>query len=91
MRFHEDQQTGALMSRIINDSNMFESLISHAVPDTLVNIMRLIGVAISTVDYQREARSVDADSRAVYRLDDARHGDSHATGVPRAAEGVGRP
>lgn len=46
MRFHEDQQTGALMSRIINDSNMFESLISHAVPDTLVNIMRLIGVAI---------------------------------------------
>jgi len=46
LRFHEDQQTGALMSRIVNDSNMFESLISHAVPDTLVNVMRLIGVAI---------------------------------------------
>ncbi|MEE8398517.1 MAG: ABC transporter ATP-binding protein [Desulfobacterales bacterium] len=46
LRFHEDQATGALMSRVINDSNMFEALISHAVPDTLVNVLRLIGVAI---------------------------------------------
>lgn len=46
LRFHEDQQTGALMSRVVNDSNMFEALISHAVPDTLINVMRLIGVAI---------------------------------------------
>jgi ABC-type multidrug transport system fused ATPase/permease subunit len=46
LRFHEDQKTGALMSRVVNDSNMFESLISHAVPDTLVNILRLIGVSI---------------------------------------------
>ena len=46
LRYHEDQQTGALMSRVVNDSNMFESLISHAVPDTLVNVLRLVGVAI---------------------------------------------
>lgn len=46
LQYHEDQQTGVLMSRVINDSNMFETLISHAVPDTLVNILRLVGVAI---------------------------------------------
>lgn len=46
LRYHEDQQTGVLMSRVINDSNMFETLISHAVPDTLVNVLRLVGVAV---------------------------------------------
>jgi len=46
LRFHEDQKTGALMSRVVNDSDMFERLISHAVPDTLVNVLRLAGVAI---------------------------------------------
>jgi ATP-binding cassette subfamily B protein len=45
LHYHEDQQTGVLMSRVINDSNMFETLISHAVPDTLVNVLRLAGVA----------------------------------------------
>ncbi len=43
--FYEEQQTGQLMSRMINDSEMFERLISHAIPDTLVNILMLIGVA----------------------------------------------
>ncbi|MBD3393413.1 MAG: ABC transporter ATP-binding protein, partial [Chitinivibrionales bacterium] len=46
LRFHEDQRTGGLMSRVVNDSNMFERLISHAVPDTLVNVMRLAGVTL---------------------------------------------
>ena len=45
LKFHEDQATGSLMSRVVNDSNMFERLISHAVPDTLVNVLRLGGVA----------------------------------------------
>ena len=43
--FYEEQQTGQLMSRMINDSEMFERLISHAIPDTLVNILMLFGVA----------------------------------------------
>jgi ATP-binding cassette subfamily B protein/subfamily B ATP-binding cassette protein MsbA len=43
LRFYEDKQTGQLMSRMINDSDMFERLISHAVPDTLVNALTLIG------------------------------------------------
>ena len=44
LRFYEDKQTGDLMSRMVNDSDMFETLIAHAVPDTLVNVFMLIGV-----------------------------------------------
>ncbi len=44
LRFYEDQQTGQLMSRVINDTELFEHLISHAVPDLLVNGLMLVGV-----------------------------------------------
>jgi len=44
LRFYEDSQTGQLMSRMVNDSDMFERLISHAVPDIMVNVLTLIGV-----------------------------------------------
>ena len=46
LRFYEDQQTGQLMSRMVNDSDYFEQLIAHAVPDTIVNILSLIGVSL---------------------------------------------
>ena len=46
LQFYEDKQTGQLMSRVINDTDLFEQLISHAVPDILVNIVTLIGVSI---------------------------------------------
>jgi len=45
LSFYEEQQTGQLMSRMINDSEMFERLISHAIPDTLVSVLTLIGVS----------------------------------------------
>ena len=45
LRFYEDKQTGQLMSRMVNDSDMFEKLIAHAVPDVLVNILTLLGVS----------------------------------------------
>ncbi len=44
MRFYEDQQTGQLMSRMVNDTDRFETLVSHAVPDTVVNVLTLLGV-----------------------------------------------
>ncbi|NLX35658.1 MAG: ABC transporter ATP-binding protein, partial [Chloroflexi bacterium] len=44
LRFYENQQTGQLMSRVINDTELFEHLISHAVPDLLVNALMLVGV-----------------------------------------------
>jgi ATP-binding cassette subfamily B protein len=46
LRFYEDKQTGQLMSRVINDTDLFEQLIAHAVPDVLVNAITLIGVSL---------------------------------------------
>ena len=46
LRFYEDKQTGQMMSRVVNDTDLFEQLISHAVPDVIVNILTFIGVAI---------------------------------------------
>ncbi|MGE5123783.1 MAG: ABC transporter ATP-binding protein [Acidobacteriaceae bacterium] len=44
LRYYEDKQTGQLMSRVINDTELFEQLISHAVPDIVVNLITLLGV-----------------------------------------------
>jgi ATP-binding cassette subfamily B protein len=49
LRYYEDKQTGQLMSRVINDTDLFEQLIAHAVPDVMVNILTLIGVSIVLV------------------------------------------
>jgi ATP-binding cassette subfamily B protein len=45
LRFYEDKQTGQLMSRMVNDSELLEQLISHAIPDVVVNVLMLIGVS----------------------------------------------
>ncbi len=44
LRYYEDKQTGQLMSRVINDTELFEQLISHAIPDVVVNLITLFGV-----------------------------------------------
>jgi ATP-binding cassette subfamily B protein len=44
LRFYEDKQTGQLMSRMVNDSDLIERLIAHAIPDVTVNILTLFGV-----------------------------------------------
>ncbi|MCL2198890.1 MAG: ABC transporter ATP-binding protein/permease [Defluviitaleaceae bacterium] len=46
MKFYHDKQTGQIMSRVVNDTNNIEVLIAHALPDILVNLAILIGVAI---------------------------------------------
>jgi len=46
LRFYEDRQVGQLMSRMVNDSDLFERLIAHAVPDAAVNVLTLVGVSI---------------------------------------------
>ena len=45
LRFYEDKQTGQLMSQVINDTDLFEMVIAHAIPDVFVNIITLIGVS----------------------------------------------
>ncbi|MFA7407214.1 MAG: ABC transporter ATP-binding protein [Anaerolineaceae bacterium] len=44
LRFYEDKQTGQLMSRIINDTDLFERMISHAVPDVVVNVLTFVAI-----------------------------------------------
>ncbi len=51
LRFYEDRQVGDLMSRMVNDSDMFETLIAHAIPDTIVNVMMFVGVAVILLGY----------------------------------------
>ncbi len=46
LRFYEDKQTGQLMSRVINDTDLFEQLISHAVPEIFVSVITLAGVLV---------------------------------------------
>ena len=44
LRFYEDKQTGQLMSRTVNDTELLEQLVAHAIPDVLINVLMLIGV-----------------------------------------------
>ncbi len=44
LRFYENRQTGQLMSRMVNDSELLEQLVAHAIPDLMVNVLLLIGV-----------------------------------------------
>jgi ATP-binding cassette subfamily B protein len=46
LRFYEDKQTGQIMSRVVNDTNLFEELIAHAIPDVVVNGLTFVGVSL---------------------------------------------
>ena len=43
--YYHDKQTGQLMSRVINDTGAFETLIAHAIPDLVSSIILFIGVS----------------------------------------------
>ncbi len=44
--FFHDKQTGDLLSRIVTDSNEFEQLYAHLIPDLITNILTFAGVFI---------------------------------------------
>lgn len=46
LRFYEDKQVGQLMSNVVNDTDLFEQLISHAIPDVIVNVITFAAVTI---------------------------------------------
>jgi ATP-binding cassette subfamily B protein/subfamily B ATP-binding cassette protein MsbA len=46
LRFYEDKQTGQLMSRVVNDTDLFERMIAHAIPDVLVNVITFSAITI---------------------------------------------
>jgi ATP-binding cassette, subfamily B, bacterial len=46
LRFYEDKQVGNLMSNVVNDTDLFEQFIAHAIPDIVVNLVTLVGVSV---------------------------------------------
>ncbi len=44
-RYYSGTQTGQIMSRVVNDTNHFESLIAHAVPEMTVSFLTVLGVS----------------------------------------------
>jgi ATP-binding cassette subfamily B protein len=44
LQFYEQKQTGQLMSRVLNDADLLEHLIAHAIPDVAANSLMLVGV-----------------------------------------------
>ncbi|MDK2980519.1 MAG: ATP-binding cassette, subfamily bacterial [Chloroflexota bacterium] len=44
LRFYENTQTGDLMSQLVNDTDLLENLIAHAIPDLSANVLTLAGV-----------------------------------------------
>jgi len=54
LHFYADKQTGQLMSRVVNDTDLFERMIAHAIPDVLVNIITFaaITVVLATLNWQ---------------------------------------
>ncbi len=49
LRYYEDKQVGQLMSNVVNDTDLFEQLIAHALPDVIVNIITFVAVTIVLV------------------------------------------
>jgi len=46
MRYFHDKQTGDLMSRTVNDTVKFELLYAHIIPESITNIVTVLGVTI---------------------------------------------
>jgi ATP-binding cassette subfamily B protein/subfamily B ATP-binding cassette protein MsbA len=46
LRFYEDKQTGQLMSRVVNDTDLFERMIAHAIPDVIVNVLTFVAITL---------------------------------------------
>ena len=49
LRFYEDKQVGQLMSNVVNDTDLFEQLIAHAIPDVVVNVITFAAVTIMLI------------------------------------------
>jgi len=44
MSYYHDKQTGQLMSRVVNDTAAFESLVAHALPEITTNVITVLGI-----------------------------------------------
>ncbi len=68
LRFYEDKQAGQFMSNMVNDTDLFEQLISQALPDVVAHAITLAGVTAVLVclkcdtSYRRECDCVGMGS-----------------------------
>jgi ATP-binding cassette, subfamily B, bacterial len=46
LRFYQEKQIGHLMSNMVNDTDLFEVVIAHAIPDLVVNVVTLAAVTV---------------------------------------------
>jgi len=46
MSYFHDKQTGDLMSRVVNDTATFELLYAHIIPETITNVVTVLGVMV---------------------------------------------
>ena len=46
MNYYHNKQTGQLMSRVVSDVSTFESLVAHAIPDVVTNVLTFAGVLV---------------------------------------------
>ncbi len=44
-RFYADRQTGELLTRVVKDTQDIEPVIAHYIPDLIVNVLLIVGVA----------------------------------------------
>ena len=64
LRFYEDKQVGQLMSNVVNDTDLFEQFIAHALPDVVVNAVTLIAVTavLFSLNWQADTAQPDPHS-----------------------------
>ena len=91
LRYYEDKQVGQLMSNVVNDTDLFEQLIAHALPDVIVNIITFVAVTIVLVSLNWKLNSVKHDSDSAGDFIVARVCQIRAPSVPSPATGIGRP
>ena len=90
LRFYEDKQTGQMMSRVVNDTDLFESLIAHAVPDVLVNAITFVGISamLFTMNWRLTLLSMTPIPLVILSL--RIYAKLRSAGLPQPAERIGR-
>ncbi len=91
LRFYEDKQVGTLMSNVVNDTDLFEQLISHAIPDVMVNVITLVGSECRIVQPELEVDPAQHHPHPAGHYLPADLCKIRPPGLPQPAKGTGRP
>ncbi|MFT3895777.1 MAG: ABC transporter transmembrane domain-containing protein [Anaerolineales bacterium] len=90
LRYYEDKQVGQLMSNVVNDTDLFEQLIAHALPDVIVNVITFIAVTIVLVSLNWKLTLFEYDSYSTGDPVPASVCQICASCLPQPPKGIGR-